>query len=498
MYSSTLLATVVALLATTTTAAPTTPSSSVSLDFQTSEAGNPFVEGFYADPDTEFYDGKYWVYPTSSYVYDKQTYLDAFSSTDLVHWTKHSTVLNGSDFDWVKRAVWAPAPVRRKGKYYLFFGANDIQVGDGQVGGIGVGVANKPEGPYLDAIGSPLIGAFHNGAQPIDQDVFVDDDGQAYIYYGGHSHANVAKLSEDLTSLDTFDDGTTFKEITPQNYVEGIQMMKRNGKYYLFWSEGGWTGPDYAVSYAISDSPTGPFKRLAKILQQDSAVATGSGHNGIIHVPNTDIYYIVYHRHPLGSRDGNDRHLAYDRLTFNADGTIQPVKMLVHDNFNDGNMIGWKEYDGHWDPTSNSLKVIFSFGGKVLLNTNFTDFIYDGDVRIDYKNGGDAGLLFRVSNPAIGTDAYRGYYAGISSIGSVVLGRVNNGWTELKRAPADIAIRTSHHVRIIAKGDEISVYVDDMNTPKIKVNDGTFKSGMNGVRVYTTDATFDNIKIGHL
>ncbi|KAI0144277.1 glycosyl hydrolase [Xylariaceae sp. FL1272] len=156
----------------------------VSMNYTTAEAGNPFVEGWYADPDSEYYDGKYWVFPTASYDYDEQTYLDAFSSTDLINWEKHPNVLTTKDVSWATRAVWAPAPISRNGKYYLYFGANDIQEGEpeaGVIGGIGVAVADRPDGPYIDAIGQPLIGQYFNGAQPIDQDVFIDDDGQAYM-----------------------------------------------------------------------------------------------------------------------------------------------------------------------------------------------------------------------------------------------------------------------------------------------------------------------------
>ncbi|GKT54254.1 glycosyl hydrolase [Colletotrichum tofieldiae] len=190
-------------------------------DYTTSKAGNPFV------------DGQYWVFPTSSCAYDEQTYLDAFSSPDLVYWTKHDNILTSDQVSWAKRAIWAPAHIERNAKYYLYFSANDIQEGENSVGGIGVAVADTPEGPYKDAIGKPLIGEYHNGAQPIDQDVFIDDDGQAYIYYGGHGHANIAKLNGDMISIGSFSDGTQFKEITPQNYVEGPLMFKRNGKYYL-------------------------------------------------------------------------------------------------------------------------------------------------------------------------------------------------------------------------------------------------------------------------
>ena len=264
---------------------------SSAMDFQTNPAGNPFIDGWYADPDAEFYNGEFWVFPTYSHDGPEQTFLDAFSSPDLINWTKHPNVMTTADFPWAVQQVWAPAPISRNGKYYLYFGANDLKPGNA-IGGIGVGVADAPEGPYKDPLGGPLIGQYYNNAEPIDQDVFIDDDGQAYIIYGGSGHCNVGKLNEDMTSVGTLDDGTMFKEITPENYVEGPQMFKRNGKYYLMWSEGNWTGPDYAVSYAMSDSPLGPFERVAKILQEDSAIGTGAGHNGVINVPGTDIWYI--------------------------------------------------------------------------------------------------------------------------------------------------------------------------------------------------------------
>ncbi|KAL7789973.1 glycoside hydrolase family 43 protein [Trichoderma ceciliae] len=468
-------------------------------DFATSEAGNPFVDGWFADPDTQFYNGEYWVYPTSSRPYDEQTYLDAFSSKDLVHWTKHSTVLTADDFAWAHRAVWAPAPIYRNGTYYLYFGANDIQ-SDSELGGIGVGVAESPQGPYQDPLGHPLIDAYHNGAQPIDQDVFIDDDGQAYIYYGGHSHANVGKLNDDMISLGTLDDGSTFKEITPEGYVEGPQMLKRDGIYYLFWSEGGWTGPDYAVSYGMSSSPLGPFDRIAKILQQDEAVATGSGHNAVIQVPGTDIYYMLYHRHPLGSTDGNDRHLAYDRLRFNDDGTIQPVKMLVHDNFEDGDMIGWEVYGGDWGAETNVLRGTTSSGGNALLNTNFADFIYEADVKIsapvNHHRHSHAGLVFRVSEPSNGTVAFQGYYAGISTTGALFLGRADGtDFTLLASEEAGVEPAKRYRLRVMADGNSIRVSVNNNSHTIISVTDDAYGSGMDGVRIYKTEAEFDNVNI---
>lgn len=273
------------------------------------------------------YDGEYWVFPTYSAPYEEQTFLDAFSSPDLVNWTKHPRVLDNSNVKWVRRAMWAPAVIHANNKYYLFFGGNDVH--QGEVGGIGVAVADRPEGPYKDALGKPLINEIVNGAQPIDQFVFKDDDEQYYMYYGGWGHCNMVKLAPDLLSIVPFPDGVTYKEVTPKNYVEGPFMLKKDGKYYFMWSEGGWTGPDYCVAYAISDSPFGPFERVGKILEQDDKIARGAGHHSVIKGNGKDEWYIVYHRRPLTETDGNHRETCIDRMYFDKNGFIKPVKMTV-------------------------------------------------------------------------------------------------------------------------------------------------------------------------
>jgi beta-xylosidase len=287
-------------------------------------SGNPVFPGWYADPEGIVFQKQYWIYPTYSAPYEEQIFLDAFSSPDLVNWTKHSRITDTTRVKWAKRALWAPAVVEKEGKYYLFFGANDIQK-DQETGGIGVAVADSPAGPFVDLLGKPLIDKFHNGAQPIDQFVFKDKDGQYYIIYGGWSHCNIARLKPDFTGFIPFADGTTFKEITPKGYVEGPFMFIRNGKYYFMWSEGGWGGPHYSVAYAIADSPLGPFERIDKILQQDPKVATGAGHHSVIQVPKQDQWYIVYHRRPLGKTDINHRVTCIDQLFFDKDGHIKPV-----------------------------------------------------------------------------------------------------------------------------------------------------------------------------
>jgi len=287
-------------------------------------SGNPVFPGWYADPEGTIYNNKYWIFPTYSAPYEDQVFMDAFSSNDLTNWKKHERIIDTGVVGWAEKAMWAPSVIKKNGRYFLLFGANDIQ-SDEQIGGIGIAVANKPEGPYKDYLGKPLIDKFHNGAQPIDQFVFEDSDGSLYLIYGGWRHCNIVKLRDDLAGIEPLEDGTLYKEITPQGYVEGPFMFIHKDKYYFMWSEGGWTGPDYSVAYAISDSPFGPFERIGKILQQDPSIATGAGHHSVIQIPGTEKYYIVYHRRPLGEKDRNSREVCIDKMEFDDNGFIKTV-----------------------------------------------------------------------------------------------------------------------------------------------------------------------------
>ena len=300
--------------------------SNVSAQKRVGNNNNPVIEGWYADPEGIIFDKEYWIYPTYSAPYEEQVFLDAFSSKDLVTWEKHSRIIDTSAVKWAWRAMWAPAILKKDGKYFLFFAANDIQNNE-EVGGIGIGISEKPQGPFRDYLGQPLLGEFRNGAQPIDQFVFKDLDGTYYMIYGGWRHCNIVRLKDDFKGFVPMEDGSLFKEITPDGYVEGPFMFIRNGSYYFMWSEGGWTGPNYRVAYAVADSPFGPFKRIGTILEQDPEVATGAGHHSVIHIPGTDEYYIVYHRRPLGETDGNHRETCIDRMLFDEEGKIKSVKI---------------------------------------------------------------------------------------------------------------------------------------------------------------------------
>ncbi len=290
-------------------------------------SGNPLFPGWYADPDVVVFNDRYFIYPTTSDVYEKQIFLDAYSSPDLVTWTKHPRVLTNEQITWAKRAMWAPSAIEKDGKFYLFFSANDVH--KGEVGGIGVAVADKPEGPFKDLLGKPLLSEILNGAQPIDQCVFQDRDGQWYLLYGGWRHCNLAKLKSDFSAIEPYADGSLVKEITPEHYVEGPMMFRRKvdgkEKVYFMWSEGGWGDDSYRVAYAIADDIFGPFERIGTVLVQNKEIASGAGHHSVLTIPGTDEHYIVYHRRPVGRTGANEREVCIERLEFKPDGTIFPA-----------------------------------------------------------------------------------------------------------------------------------------------------------------------------
>ena len=301
---------------------------------------NPLFEGWYADPQIRLYGDTYWIFPTYSHGYTEQLFLDVFSSKDLATWTKHPKALDAKDVKWARRCMWAPDAHEKDGKYYLFFSANDTYpvddsrtgtvvraFGDMKYGGIGVAVADKPEGPYRDLIGKPLIDQFWNGAQPIDQYVFKYK-GEWYMIYGGWGRCNLVKLAPDFKSLLPLDDkGTIWRDMTPTDYVEGSVMFERRGKWYFMYSSGVWTLDSYCVNYSVGDSPFGPFEFKGRVLSSQRPLATGAGHHSVLNIPGTDEWYICYHRRPIPSLSPNHRVTCLDRMYFDEKGDIKPVVM---------------------------------------------------------------------------------------------------------------------------------------------------------------------------
>ncbi|GHH89213.1 family 43 glycosylhydrolase [Streptomyces capitiformicae] len=280
---------------------------------------SPVLPGLYADPDVKYMNGRYWIYPTTDgFPGWSGTRFKAFSSKDLVHWKDHGLILDlGPDVTWADKNAWAPAIAERDGKYYFYFCAE---------GNIGVAVSDSPAGPFKDVLGKPLVAKGQFSGQAIDPSVFVDDDGQAYLYWG-NVHGYVVPLNDDMVSFDT----TKVKDITPDNYREGSFVIKRGGTYYFMWSEDDTRSENYHVAYATGPSPLGPWTKRGTILSKRPEYGIlATGHHSVVNTPGTDDWYMVYHRFALNGPgksggDGTHRETTIDRMEFAADGTIKPV-----------------------------------------------------------------------------------------------------------------------------------------------------------------------------
>ncbi|MFI6339964.1 family 43 glycosylhydrolase [Streptomyces sp. NPDC050535] len=280
---------------------------------------SPVLPGLYADPDIQYLDGRYWIYPTTDgFPGWSGTRFKAFSSKDLVHWKDHGVILDlGPDVSWADKNAWAPAIASRNGKYYFYFCAEQS---------IGVAVADSPAGPFKDALGEPLVAKGQLSGQMIDPAVFTDDDGRSYLYWG-NGRGYVVPLNDDMVSFDA----SQVKDITPADFREGSFVVKRRGTYYFMWSEDDTRSENYHVAYATGPSPLGPWTKRGTVLSKRPEYGIkGTGHHSVVNTPGTDDWYIVYHRFALNGPgrpggDGTNRETTIDRMTFAADGTIEPV-----------------------------------------------------------------------------------------------------------------------------------------------------------------------------
>lgn len=283
----------------------------------TLNAPGPVLPGLNADPHIAVFGKKFYIYPTTDgFPGWKATSFSCWSSKDLVNWKNENVILDfPKDLTWAKEKAWAPAIATKNNKYYFYFVAE---------GNIGVGISTKPTGPFKDALGKPLVKKGAYPGQTIDPMVFVDDDGSAYLYFGQGS-CNMVKLNDDMISFDT-KKVITFK---PKGYNEGSFVFKREGKYYLMWSEFDTRDPKYRVNYATSNSPLGPFVNAENHpVLRGKGVVKGAGHHSVVKIPNKDEWYIAYHRFKIPRGDGYHRETCIAPMRFDKEGNIMPVDVF--------------------------------------------------------------------------------------------------------------------------------------------------------------------------
>ncbi len=237
-----------------------------------------------------------------------------FSSTDLQNWTPRGAALAVSDFSWAARDAWAGHCVEANGRFYWYICAEHKDV-PGKA--IGVAVSDYPTGPFTDALGHALVTndmttAINSFWDDIDPAVYVDDDGQAYIYWG-NTVCYYAKLKPNMIELD----GDIHVVEGVPNFTEAPHIHKYNGQYYLTYAAG-W--PE-ATHYSVSDHITGPWEYKG----QFNAVVENSPTNHQTIIDYEGQSYFIYHNGSLNTGGEYRRSVCIDSMFYDADGTIRPI-----------------------------------------------------------------------------------------------------------------------------------------------------------------------------
>ena len=278
-------------------------------------AQRPIIQTKYtADPAPMVYNDTVFLYTThdedDAEGFKMQDWL-LYTSTDMVNWTDHGAVASLKSFDWVKRdnGAWAEQVVERNGKFYMYCPIHG--------NGIGVLVSNSPYGPFKDPLGKPLVWQKEHW-DDIDPTVFIDEDGQAYMYWG-NPNCYYVKLNEDMISYSG--DIVKLKE-TPEHYQEGPWFYKRNGHYYLAFAS---TCCPEGIGYAMSDSPTGPWKTKGYIMRPTER--TRGNHPGIMDYKGKSyVFGLNYDLLKLETNTHYERRsVSVAEMHYNEDGTIQEV-----------------------------------------------------------------------------------------------------------------------------------------------------------------------------
>jgi beta-xylosidase len=273
----------------------------------TTRPHNPILPDFYADPSARVFDGKLYIYPSHDAAgarnWKGMVDWHVFSTEDMVHWTDHGVAFGLKDISWADTEAWAPDCIAHNGKYYFYFPAG---------GQIGVAVSDSPTGPFKDALGKPLIRRNEAGIRyMIDPCVFIDDDGQAYLYFGGAGQLGVVKLEEDMITRDG-----PIQRLDMPGFYEGVWIHKRRGLYYASYPTRPHGHQANVMVYSMAKSPLGPFEYKGEILDNHSLNVHGS----ITEFKGQP--YLFYH---VEGPSHWERRVCVAPLFYNADGTINPV-----------------------------------------------------------------------------------------------------------------------------------------------------------------------------
>lgn len=292
---------------------------------------NPVIQTNYtSDPAPMVYNDRVYLY--TGHDEDGSTWFTmnewrCYSSADMVNWTDHGSPLSYTDFEWARGDAWAGQCIERNDKFYFYVPIN--QKGAGMA--VGVAVSDSPTGPFKDPLGHPLV---QTGTGDIDPTVYIDDDGQAYLYWG-NPYLWYVKLNEDMISYDEevgivqvplTEEGFGKREgddpKRPTLYEEAPWFYKRNGIYYMVYAA---SGIPENIAYSTSPSPTGPWTFGGIIMPTQGSSFTN--HPGLCDFRGRS--YFFYHNGALPGGGGFTRSVCIEEFTYNPDGSFPELNMTT-------------------------------------------------------------------------------------------------------------------------------------------------------------------------
>jgi len=366
---------------------------------------NPVIrDQFTADPTARVFNNKIYLFPSHDIPapesFPRKDWFcmadyHVFSSSNLTDWTDHGVIVSQDKVEWVNPtsfSMWAPDCIERNGKYYFYFPANNKA---GRGSGVGVAVADKPEGPYVP---QPLP---ITGIMGIDPCVFIDKDGQAYIYYSMNRIFG-AKLKENMLELDT--KPVVLGDFPARGLVEGPFLFERKGIYYMTYPH--VENKIERLEYAISDNPMGPFT-FKGVIMDENPMGTWTNHHSLVEYNGQ--WYLFYHQSAYSPKFDKNRSVCTDSLFFNEDGTIRKV-IPTNRGVGITNALGKIEIDrySHISPDGVSLAFIdttITFKGwKAIMGKQNSWIAYN---TVDFGNKKLKKILVNASSQTGGTLEFR-------------------------------------------------------------------------------------------
>lgn len=419
------------------------------------KAKNPVIQTLYtADPAPMVYNDTLYLY--TSHDEDNSTWFTmndwrCYSTTDMVNWTDHGSPLSYNEFEWSRGDAWAGQCIERNGKFYYYVPINKKDAGMA----VGVAVSDSPFGPFKDALGHPLV---ETETGDIDPTVYIDDDGQAYLYWG-NPFLWYVKLNEDMITYDK-EVGIVQIPLTAESfgkregdpkrdtlYEEAPWLYKRKGLYYMVFAA---TGIPENIAYSTSNSPTGPWTYRGVIMPTQGGSFTN--HPGLMDYKGKS--YFFYHNSALPGGGGFNRSVCIEEFEYNDDGTfptinmtkegVNPVDTLNPYKRNEAETISW-EYGIKTEPCSQ--------GGMNVCDIDDGDYIRVCNVDFD-EEGAKEFMACVSSESKGGLIELR-----LDSPDGDIIGRLSvpctDSWDTWKEVTTSITGATGvHNLYFLFKGDE--------------------------------------------